>query len=233
MEYHAPKIMKTTGKVQQYSYTLTYRRGARRIVLRYDVHGKLHASAPFFVSKSEVERFILLSMPKLEKMKKPRASWSEGMELYLSGELVTLAFDPEAKKPHLAKGKLWVRPQTQDALADQVKRYYHEVARIRLVPLIETWCRRLDLSVGRLSIRDSHRVWASCSRKGNLNFSLRCAGLSDEDLSYLVLHELAHRVHFNHGPQFHEFLFRYMPDWKVREAHLSIMQPRCDVFGGR
>ena len=233
MEYHAPKIMKTTGKVQQYAYTLTYRRGARRIVLRYDVHGALHASAPYYTPKLEVERFILLSLPKLEKMKKPEASWQSGMELTLSGERVRLAFDEQAGKPYVLEGKLFVQPGSRDEVSGRVKRYFHDTTRNRVVPLVAWWCRELGLTVGRIAIRDSHRVWASCSRKGNLNFSLRCAGLGDEDLSYLVLHELDHRVNFNHGPQFHAFLDRHMPDWRLRERQLSVMQPKCDVFGGR
>lgn len=225
--------MKTTGKVQQYAYTLTYRRGARRIVLRYDVHGNLSASAPYSTPKRLVEQFILQSLPKLERMKKPEASWEAGMELYVAGERVELDFDSRARRPYRLMGKLFVRPGSRDEVARQVKRYYHDCTRMRVVPLVSSWCLKLGLTVGRITIRDSHRVWASCSRQGNLNFSLRCAGLSDEDLSYLVLHELDHRVNFNHGPAFHAYLDQHMPLWREREKHLSIMQSRCDVFGGR
>lgn len=225
--------MKYTGNVHQIEYTLTYRKGARRIVLRYDVHGKLHASAPYFTPKREVERFILDSLVQLEAMKKPEPSWQEGMELYLEGRPVRLVFDPLAHTPFLLLDELHVRGGDRDEVVSRVRRFYRDEARRRIVPLVDAWKKQLGLTVGKISFRDSHRVWASCSRKGSLSFSIRCAGLDGGDLSYLVLHELAHRVHFNHGPLFHAYLSLHMPSWKERERHLALMQKKCDVFSGR
>ncbi len=222
--------MKIVGKVQQYIYTLVYRRGARRMVLRYDVHGSLLVTAPYSVSRGEVERFILESAPKLEKKKKPERSWLEGMEIYVAGKPCVLAFSPQALKPYVLGGKLFVRPGVRDEIQWMVKCFYSDELKRRVVPLVNSWCKRLQVSIGFISLRDSHRVWASCSARGDLNFSLRCAGLGDEDLSYLVLHELAHRVNFNHGPGFYEFLDRHMSDWNVREDHLRLMQAKCDIF---
>ena len=42
----------------------------------------------------------------------------------------------------------------------------------------------------------------------------------DAVIDYVVVHELAHIVHKNHGPRFWELVERYMPDYKRRRAML-------------
>ena len=42
----------------------------------------------------------------------------------------------------------------------------------------------------------------------------------EEAVDYVVVHELAHIVHKNHGPDFWALVGRYMPDYKRRRALL-------------
>ena len=42
----------------------------------------------------------------------------------------------------------------------------------------------------------------------------------DAAVDYVVVHELAHIVHKNHGPQFWALVERYLPDWRQRRALL-------------
>lgn len=222
--------MKFIGRVQDYTYTLSLRRGARRVVLRPDVHGNLHVSAPYGTSRKFIEDFILRSAAKVESWRKPVRRWTEGMELCVAGSPVRLAFDPTAREPVLHDGLLYVLPGDGEAVEARVRDFFRRQTIRRVLPLLDAWQEKLGLTTGNLTIRNSHRTWASCSARGNLSFSLRCAGLGDEDLSYLVLHELAHRVHFDHGPAFHAYLDAHMPDWRARERHLSAMQGKCDIF---
>lgn len=41
-----------------------------------------------------------------------------------------------------------------------------------------------------------------------------------EAIDYVVVHELAHLVHLNHGPEFYARIERYMPDYKARRKLL-------------
>jgi predicted metal-dependent hydrolase len=227
--------MKTLGKVQQFEYVLTYRRKTRRIVLHIDAEGKISIVAPYYVSRREIERFIMDNQEKVGNLQAqhPQRSWCDGESLAVQGAMVAIRLSSAARNVSLQDSSTLLVPEgSRDEVRCHVREYFRRETRRRVVPLVEMWKRRLGLSVGVISIRDSHRVWASCSRSGNLNFSLRCEGLGDDDLSYLVLHELAHRVHFDHSPGFHAYLDAHMSDWRVYERHLRIMQPLCDVFGG-
>lgn len=62
--------------------------------------------------------------------------------------------------------------------------------------------KRLDLRVGRITVRDQTSRWGSCSSAGNLSFSWRLILSPPAILDYVAAHEVAHLKEMNHGPRF-------------------------------
>lgn len=72
------------------------------------------------------------------------------------------------------------------------------------------------------TVRDMHTRWGSCNTETkHLNFSLMLASRSDEELDYVILHELVHTVVPNHGADFYAAMDRYMPGWKIIRKKLK------------
>jgi len=65
-----------------------------------------------------------------------------------------------------------------------------------------------------LVIRTMKRRWGSCSNKGVITLSTELIKLSDLYIEYVILHELCHLRHHNHGPLFYQLLSEVFPDWK-------------------
>lgn len=61
----------------------------------------------------------------------------------------------------------------------------------------------------KLSIKKSKTRWGSCSSKDNINLSIFLMKLPDELIDYIIIHELCHTIHKNHGPKFWEALNHY------------------------
>jgi len=59
----------------------------------------------------------------------------------------------------------------------------------------------------------------SPSGRLTLNSDLIKAPISSID--YVVVHELCHLVHADHGPAFYRMLRQIMPDWEARKARLE------------
>jgi len=61
-----------------------------------------------------------------------------------------------------------------------------------------------------IGFADMERLWGSCTfTNGAIRIARRAAALPDWVLDYLVVHELAHLVHSDHGPDFHALENRY------------------------
>jgi predicted metal-dependent hydrolase len=61
---------------------------------------------------------------------------------------------------------------------------------------------RVGVSVGRVSVGDPRSRWGSCSSNGDIRYSWRLILAPVFVRRSTVAHEVAHRVHMNHGPAF-------------------------------
>jgi predicted metal-dependent hydrolase len=71
-----------------------------------------------------------------------------------------------------------------------------------------------------LVIRTMKRRWGSCSSKGLITLSTELIKLSDLYIEYVILHELCHLRHHNHGPLFYKLLSEVFPEWKAVRKEL-------------
>ncbi len=97
-------------------------------------------------------------------------------------------------------------PEEVNALAEQAK--------ADLPQRVKRWAEQMGVSWGRITIRSQHSRWGSCSAKGNLNFNCLLMLCPEEVREYVVIHELCHRKHMNHSPQFWAEVERYCSDYE-------------------
>ena len=109
--------------------------------------------------------------------------------------------EPEHAPRRLAD---WLKRQAQHDLKDEVG-YQAE---------------RMGLSPKRIFVRDQPTRWGSCSTTGALSFSWRLILAPGFVLEYLVVHEVAHLAHMNHGPRFWKLVEDSMPDYKRAQKWL-------------
>jgi len=65
-----------------------------------------------------------------------------------------------------------------------------------------------------LIIRSMKSRWGSCSKKGLITLSTELIKLSDNYIEYVIIHELCHLKHHNHGKEYYKLLSELFPDWK-------------------
>lgn len=63
-----------------------------------------------------------------------------------------------------------------------------------------------------VSVRAAATRWGSCSYKGRISLNIRLVQLPALLRDYVLLHELSHLRHFDHGPDFHALLERLCED---------------------
>lgn len=76
---------------------------------------------------------------------------------------------------------------------------------------------QIDRKIARVRVRKMQTRWGSCNHaKGYLNFSLSLIERDRRFVEYVVLHELAHLIHANHGADFYALIAQIMPDFRAR-----------------
>lgn len=114
-----------------------------------------------------------------------------------------------AKMEEREKAISYVQPLTQEeinALAEKAKGIIPE--RVRY------YAPKIGVTYNRITIRCQRTRWGSCSSKGNLNFNCLLALFPLDVIDSVVVHELCHRKHMNHSPQFYAEIDKVFPEYK-------------------
>jgi len=81
---------------------------------------------------------------------------------------------------------------------------------------------RAGVTVGRVRIGDPRSRWGSCSSSGDIAYSWRLILMPPAVREATVIHEVAHRLHMHHGPEFHDEVKRLLGrDPKTERAWLK------------
>jgi predicted metal-dependent hydrolase len=75
-----------------------------------------------------------------------------------------------------------------------------------------------------VKITSAKTRWGSCSASRNINYSWRLIMADEKSIEYVVIHELAHIIEFNHSEKFWRVVKSYCPDYKARRAYLKAFQ---------
>jgi len=80
--------------------------------------------------------------------------------------------------------------------------------------------RHYGFAFGKISIRNSHSRWGSCSSKGTLCFNYKIIFLPEDLANYLVVHEICHLKEPNHSKAFWALVRQTVSDYAVRRSEL-------------
>ena len=193
--------------------------------------GEILLSTPMRVSRAEAERFvgehldwIARSRPAcIVEISEPALGEGECVPLF--GREYPLAFCTASRtSAALGSGRI-VLSLRGDGRAERVKALtalYRTVLEERVSSLLDALGEMTGLHPSSVRYRRMTSKWGSClpgERRICLNLYL--ALYDPRFLEYVLLHELVHLRHPNHGQGFYAELARYMPDWRERKVALT------------
>lgn len=87
-----------------------------------------------------------------------------------------------------------------------------EKARAYLFNRLNYFAEKYNFSYNRAVFRRQKTRWGSCSSKNNINLNIKIAALPERLQDYVLLHELVHTKHKNHGRKFWAEMNRLVGD---------------------
>lgn len=109
-----------------------------------------------------------------------------------------------------------VKPFAQEEIKELA-----EKAKIIIPERVKYYAPKIGVTYNRITIRCQRTRWGSCSSKGNLNFNCLLALFPLEVIDSVVVHELCHRKHMNHSPQFYAEIEKVFPEYRKYHKWLS------------
>lgn len=220
--------------------------GARRI--EYAINRGERSRARLVVSPhGVVEVRVPVDYPdvKIPELVKSRSSWivkqqayferyrpRELPRRYVSGESLRylgrqyrLRITKETTESIQLRGRiLQVSVSAPDAARKVVTRWLRHRADVvlaeRLVRCVAV-ARRHGVREGPVQIRQMQRRWGSCTPAGRILLNPKLVQVPVDCIDYVIVHELCHRKHPNHGTRFVRLLDTMLPDWRARKQRLD------------
>lgn len=167
---------------------------------------------------------------------------SVSMELRPDGQLLVRApylMSAKAIDSFVASHGKWIRnarrrqeekrSRCPAPLSTEEAEHLRTLAKSVLPGLVAYYAGRMGLPVPKIRITSAKTRYGSCSEKNDLSFSRYLMVNSQEAIDYVVVHELAHMRHKNHGKAFWNEVASVLPDWKQRRK--SLIMPETEKDG--
>ena len=103
--------------------------------------------------------------------------------------------------------------ERQARVKDVLNAWYKEDARKFFKEKLDYYGVKMKVEYHDFRVKEQKTKWGSCSGKGNINLNWRLMMAPEQVINYVVIHELAHLRHPNHGPRFWQFVAMVMPDY--------------------
>lgn len=115
------------------------------------------------------------------------------------------------------RARLVAHPEPTEAVWQQWKAEAKEY----IPPRVDFYAQQMGVSPTAIRFSRAKTRFGSCSAKDSITFSLRLMDYPSEAIDYVIVHELAHIRHKNHGKEFYRFVASVLPDYRRREQLLK------------
>ncbi|MDR0319513.1 MAG: M48 family metallopeptidase [Rickettsiales bacterium] len=180
------------------------RKNTRSITIRpkFSPKRKIAVSRPWHTTDATIKKFLESKMPWIEKnfAKNPHAVLCAGDKVKILGKEVVME--------HATRGRQ----------ARAIQKIFEAYAKKQ----VAKYSVEIGKKACKITIRDTSSRWGSCSVDGSLSFSFRLAFAPESVARYIIAHEMAHLLYFDHSPKFWACVGKiYGSGWKRQKDWLA------------
>ena len=168
---------------------------------------------------SKHEKWITESLEKKKSLMEHHDWYDTHQMLYLGKYWpVTLVQDANQKARAFFDGKRFIVifDGQKESAKKEMECFLRKQAKDLLLPMIHEYAQLIGVTFNKVSIRKQVTRWGSCSSSKNLSFNVKILCAPTQMIAYVVLHEVMHLKHFNHGSLFWQEIEKIMPDYRER-----------------
>lgn len=171
---------------------------------------------------SEKEKWIVSKQKEIEGrlcINKDVISYKQVLFL---GKKYDIAKIAGLKKIELTDNKIVLPQKIEDKdVPSKIKKWYIDNAKKILAERLEFFADLMQVDYAGLTINNNKTRWGSCDINRNIKLNFRLIMLPHKCVDYVIIHELAHIVEFNHSKDFYKIISLVMPGYKLQQKILK------------
>ena len=212
--------------------------GARRNI-RLSVHPVrgIRVSMPALVSFREAEKFIESRISWILNAQKRMALKRESAKIDISdGAMLNIIGGGVIFKQQVDCNKVTIRSSDaslfliyyganhpRELILSGFTALIRKQAKLYLPGRLSELADKYGFRYNKVFMKNNRSNWGSCSSKGNINLNIHLIRLPAQLCDHIILHELCHLKHRNHGTEFHALLNK-LSDGKERAFSRALKQ---------
>lgn len=192
---------------------------------------KVVVKVPLFMKEHEIQDFILkyedwtYETIHKKQLVKLHNDWLINKKIMYLGEYkeIDIQIVPYAKEIVILndKGIKMITSGEENAMRKAMENFYRERSKKLFTELTQHYASIVGVQYNKITVRKQETRWGSCSQNGNLSYNVKLMCAPKEMIEYVILHEVMHLRHFNHGLEFWKDIEEIMPDYKKRMAYFK------------
>ncbi len=107
-------------------------------------------------------------------------------------------------------------------IKDALQHWYLEKGIEIITEKVNFYASQIGVTYQRISLKNVSSIWGSCSPTNCLSFNRKLVMAPHKVVDYVVIHEVSHMVHRNHGHGFWELVSRFDPQYKSHRRWLRL-----------
>ncbi len=180
--------------------------------------GQIYVSSPYKVSKEYIKRFVAANYDYVQRqLKKEKES-----EVHFHQQVMILnrfyEILPTALKNKYTDHFVFLNvADDSEAIKKQIKVLFKNDLHKIMVEKTKYWFLVMNFTTSfpTIVIKDVKSKWGSYNRvKHEIIYSSNLLFKDEKVYDYLIIHELAHIIQFNHSPKFHAIVKKYCPNYQ-------------------
>lgn len=199
--------------------------------MKLNRHGLLQLNVPYRTDRSTVEDFIIAKYDWILSNKKNRKSQNDfiplsyhdgAMHFYLGVQYPLQFISSKQSRVELKNNTIYVFHRKGVSIKNLLDKWYKQQALVYLNRRTVLFMNNYQLPhVNKVNIRSMKARWGSCNARAEITYNTHLIKAHVESIDYVIIHELCHLIHPNHGKGFYQLQSKLNPLWEKQKLTLD------------
>lgn len=229
------KVKLFTENKFTFPYQIRVSKRAKRLNLKITPSKGVQVVIPPFTSKLQAVEFLQQNVSWVEQhahiwqLAQREVVMPDNIHLPVLNNTWMVQYDIDAsrKRARVLADKqqlIYIGPDNDKLKQQKLQQWVEKQAVSYLTERLQFISDYTQLPFAQVSFRKQNGRWGSCSEQKNISLNSKLIFLAAELIDYILIHELAHTMHMNHGKYFWQLVAKYCPDYKQQVKQLRSVE---------